>query len=137
MSRIFEWYLPKMKAVWHYGNNKSHNFIILCWLRFLPLSYQVKDPGQIWTITGETISFQFNFHIVSVLVLAICHEKDRRLGRGKVLVFALITKNLKFIKYRKIAFVGYFKDFEALLTLFFTLWFKRESFFKSLRYSLE
>lgn len=73
-------------------------------------------------ITGESISFQFNFHIVSVLVLAVCHEKEeRRLETGKVLIFALITKNLKFIKYREIAFVGCFKDFEALLTLFFTL----------------
>lgn len=117
---------------------KSHSFIILCWLHFLPLSYQVEDPGQTWMITGESISFQFNFHIVSVLVLAVCHEKEgRRLETGKVLIFALITKNLKFIKYREIAFVGCFKDFEALLTLFFTLWFKRESFFKSLRYSLE
>ena len=73
-------------------------------------------------ITGESISFQFSFYIVSVLVLAVCHEKEgRRLERGKVLIFASITKNLKFINYREITFVGYFKDFEALLTLFSTL----------------
>ena len=54
-------------------------------------------------ITGESISFQFNFHIVSVLVLAVCHEKEgRRLERGKVLIFALITKNLSSLNIGKL-----------------------------------
>lgn len=126
-----------MNAVWHHGNTRTivSSFVLVALLP--PLLY-VEDPGQTWMIAGESISFQFNFLHCLVLVLAVCHEKEgRRLERGKVLIFASITKNLKFINYREITFVGCFKDFEALLTLFSTLWFKRESFFKSPRYSLE
>lgn len=74
-------------------------------LTSFPPRHQVKDPHRHERLLEKKTGFQLSFHIVSVLKLGICNKKDRkRVGRGKVLIFALIIEKLKFRKYREIAF---------------------------------
>lgn len=46
-------------------------------------------------IMEETISFQFTFHIVSVLTLDVSDEKGGKWKEVKILIFAFITEKLK------------------------------------------